>query len=55
MLRYVEPAGGKFCLCIPPLFWTVGVGTIWKCDNCGRVYELVADRGEGRGSGWKQV
>lgn len=55
MLNYVPPADPHtFCLCFPPLYFTVGIGTVWQCDNCGRVYELVADRGEGRGSGWKR-
>ena len=54
ILRLVEPADGKFCLCIPPLYFTVGIGTVWQCDNCGRIYEMVADRGNGKGYGWQR-
>ncbi|HLV43712.1 MAG TPA: hypothetical protein VKY39_02050 [Aggregatilineales bacterium] len=36
------PPAQKFCLCIPPFYLTTGVGTIWQCDSCGRVYERVA-------------
>lgn len=54
-IKKVEHPNGPFCMCIPPLWFTVGVGTVWQCDSCGRVYELVADRGEGKGSGWKKV
>ena len=31
--------------CIPPIYWTVGVGTIWQCDYCGRVWERVSQPG----------
>lgn len=49
LLKHVPlPDGKPFCLCIPPFYWTVGVGTVWQCDNCGRVFELV-----GRGNASK--
>lgn len=27
-----------FCLCFPPIWFTVNPGTVWQCDNCGRIY-----------------
>lgn len=54
ILKHVPLPGGKpFCLCIPPLYWTVGVGTVYQCDACGRVFELVG-RGHAvkKGGGW---
>ena len=56
IVRYVAPPQGKFCLCFPPLWFTVGVGTVWRCDNCARVYELVG-RGDERkpAGGWARI
>ena len=42
VLRDVPPPDGKFCMCIPPIWFSVGVGTVWECDNCGRVYVRTA-------------
>ncbi|MFF8817828.1 hypothetical protein ACF07D_07515 [Leucobacter sp. NPDC015123] len=39
--RVPLPDGKPFCLCFPPLYWTVGVGTVWQCDSCGRIYDRV--------------
>lgn len=43
----VEPS--PFCMCIPPLWFTVGIGTVWECGNCGRWYERI-DASHPRGS-----
>lgn len=55
ILKLVPPAyqlcSGSVFGCIPPMYWTVGVGTIWKCDHCGRVWERV----NGSGAAWAKV
>lgn len=50
MLRGIEPADGMVCMCIPPLYWTVGVGSVWQCDRCARVYLRQAGT-----PAWKRV
>lgn len=50
MIREVLPPQGMFCMCIPPIWFAVGVGTIWQCDNCGRIYLRV----EGSPA-WKKI
>ena len=48
ILKMVEPSyrpcPGSVFGCIPPLYWTVGVGTVWQCDHCGRIWERVSGR-----------
>lgn len=52
ILKHVPlPDGKPFCLCFPPICWTVGVGTVWKCDACGRVFELVGRGNETKPDG----
>lgn len=50
ILKSVDPPGGKFCLCFPPIYFMVGIGTIWQCDACGRVFERVAGS-----PAWKRI
>lgn len=46
ILKLVQPAytrcPGSVFGCIPPLYWTVGIGTVWQCDHCGRIWERVS-------------
>lgn len=46
--------GKPFCMCIPPLFMTVGFGTVWQCDNCARIY-LRVSANEHNGRAWVQI
>ncbi len=51
VLRHVPlPPREKLCLCIPPFYLNTGIGTIWQCDGCGRVFERVAGS-----PAWKRI
>ena len=55
ILTMVEPAyrrcPGNVLGCIPPMYWTVGIGTVWQCDHCGRIWERVSRPG----AAWAEV
>jgi hypothetical protein len=39
-ISYVPPMNGRpNCQCVTPTWSTAGAGALWRCDNCGRLWE----------------